>query len=502
MKQKKKRNKKYIPKNETNLEWHTKKWKILYPPFLASWLNISSSAWYDKRLPEMLWAVLIVWNLEREVALNFFRYIWKFVESNKDYSDVTITGISKLSDIQQNEFIKYITSYSADVNQILKSLLFYPELPWLITWSKYLEKTDSEESWRVLSEWVAKTFWHQSQEATDCRWVKVLCLVLWWKIKYNIWMEEQVRWILEYPNYWDMKSVRPNIRATEIADLSSINWGGSDWYKHFWKYSLDNTQCIPEEEVNEKIKNRQNDLSKEIEDVRNHYFEETSRVRHELISHFFENMNNTFIDSRYETSFWIAFYSLSLFIETIFYKTSLSITGRLSLRWLAEILITFKYLIEKEKIETAIWDDFRIYWSWQIKLIYQKLEELWFDWSSMNVDDLYDIANEDKWVEFTPINLWHWDSIDLRKMSIEVWLKDVYDKYYNYTSGFVHWNWWAIRESIYQKCVNPLHRYHRIPTYDLPLMPSVTNDAIDIINQILNLLSIAYPWKNINIKQL
>jgi len=103
------------------------------------------------------------------------------------------------------------------------------------------------------------------------------------------------------------------------------------------------------------------------------------------------------------------------------------------------------------------------------------------------------IANEDKWVEFIPINLGHWDSANLRKMAEEVKLKDLYDKFYNYTSGFMHGNWGAVRESVYQKCVNPLHRYHRVPTYDLPLMPSVTKDTLEITNKILECLAVAYP---------
>ena len=103
------------------------------------------------------------------------------------------------------------------------------------------------------------------------------------------------------------------------------------------------------------------------------------------------------------------------------------------------------------------------------------------------------IANEDKWVEFVPINLGHWDATTLRNMAEEAKLKDLYDKFYNYTSGFMHGNWGAVRESVYQKCINPLHRYHRGPTCDLPLMPSVTKEAFEVTNKILDCLSIAYP---------
>ena len=48
-------------------------------------------------------------------------------------------------------------------------------------------------------------------------------------------------------------------------------------------------------------------------------------------------------------------------------------------------------------------------------------------------------------------------------------------------------------KNVYQKCINPLHRFHRIPIYDLPLMLSVTTDAREITNCILECLSKAYP---------
>lgn len=87
-------------------------------------------------------------------------------------------------------------------------------------------------------------------------------------------------------------------------------------------------------------------------------------------------------------------------------------------------------------------------------------------------------------------------------ISEEVGLKELYDKYYSYTSGYMHANWGAIRESVYQKCFNPLHRFHKVPIYDLPLMPSVTADAMNITNSILDCLSEAYPEFNPRLTEL
>jgi hypothetical protein len=106
---------------------------------------------------------------------------------------------------------------------------------------------------------------------------------------------------------------------------------------------------------------------------------------------------------------------------------------------------------------------------------------------------LHDIINEDQWTEFSSINLWHRDLLDLRKMSGISNTKEIYDKYYNYTSWFIHGNRWAVRESVFYTCVNPLHRLHRIAKLKNLYLSTVLVDSVDLVNKILDCLSIAYP---------
>ena len=457
---------------------------------------MATSSWFDERLPEMLWAVLIIGNIERDEALTYFRYIAKYVEGNQDCSSVTLTDISHLSKEKRKAFIRHFANYSQDINNILRSLLLLPELPCFDDWKEFLPEPKPKEDWQKLSKGVALTFWHQSQEATDCRWIKFLCQIVGGKMKFFSSIkdiDETLKGVFEYPNYGDLKHIRPFIRASEITPDPKNIGKSSEWAKYFWKYCFDKTGCYPEEAVNKKIQRRQEKLANEMEDSRKHYFDETKIVRNKLIDHFFATSQTSTIDSRHEGAFGLSLYAVSLFIEIIFYRTSLSITGRLGLRALVETYITFTYLLQKEKTEPRVWDDYRSYGTGQIKLIYLKFQELKKNTSSIELDEMDLIANEDRWVEFIPINLGHWDSTNLREMAEETKLKDLYDKFYNYTSGFMHGNWGAVRESVYQKCVNPLHRYHRVPTYDLPLMPSVMKDGMEITNKILGCLSVAYP---------
>lgn len=486
----KKKKKKQNKKNQTGLSGHKKEGKVLNPPFLAHKMNLSFSSWINDRLPEMLWAVLIIGQLERENALNFFRYIGKFVEKNPDCFDITITAISKLPDEKRKELIKYFSDYSIEVSEILRTMLLFENIPAYSDWKEFLPAINPEIDGQRIADSVLKVYSHQSQEATDCRWVKILCLVLGDKMRLPT--EEHVREILEYPNFGDMKRVRPFIRASEIVKDPTVLVDFT-WPTEFWNAGFEKTACIPEEVVSSKMQERQKKLSEEMENARNHYFKETVDARHKLIDHFFNIMKTSNSDTRFEGAFGLALFGLSLFVEIIFYRTPLSITGRLSLRALVETYITFKYLLLKESSEPRVWDDYRSYGLGQVKLVYLKLDEMEKKSSSIDKDYLERLANEDKWLEFVSINLGHWDNANLRQLSEDTGLKELYDRFYNYNSGFMHANWGAVRESIYQECLNPLHRFHRLPIYDLPLMPSVTDDALEIINDIFECLSVAYP---------
>ena len=111
----------------------------------------------------------------------------------------------------------------------------------------------------------------------------------------------------------------------------------------------------------------------------------------------------------------------------------------------------------------------------------------------VNIKLLEEIANEDKWEEFVPIELGHWDKTNLREMSEEAGCKEIYDKYYDWTSAYTHGNWGAIREAVIEKCSNPLHRLHKFPSIAIHRLPSAINDAIDLANKLLDLLESQYP---------
>jgi len=484
--------------SETKLSEHKQTKRKLIPPLLQI-PNLRNSPWLHDRLPEMLWAVLIIGNLEREKALNFFKHVASYVKDNKDCCNVTLSGLANFSEGKTKTFIEHMLGWSNEIPIILRPLRLYPEIPAYEVWSSLLNEPVPKEDWAKVLRGVTMTFDHQSQESTDCRWVKILCLIWGEKIEFTPELETKRKEILEYPNRGDMRNVRPSIRSMEILNFENIQ---TSWSKFFWKHNYKSTDCVPEQDFYEKTKAIKEKLAKRIASRRQYYLEEANKIRDEIIKYFFDSLSDTKVDARRETSFGLALYALSLFNELILYNTRSSITGRIIIRALVEVYINFSYLLKKEKEEPNIWEDFHSYGTGQAKLIYLKLKDSRQKIGCLNLSDIKNIVNEDTWAEFVPINLGHWDSSDLRKMSGYAEVKDVYDRFYNYTSSYVHGTRVAIRKSVYQSCHNLLHRAHRIPSFEFPLMNSVIDDTSEILNKIIECFSRAYPPFNYKLKPL
>ncbi len=59
--------------------------------------------------------------------------------------------------------------------------------------------------------------------------------------------------------------------------------------------------------------------------------------------------------------------------------------------------------------------------------------------------------------------------MDTRKIAAEVGLSDIYNLVFTPSSAVVHGEWSALRSYNLQRCMNPLHRFHRIPVFQAPL---------------------------------
>jgi len=85
--------------------------------------------------------------------------------------------------------------------------------------------------------------------------------------------------------------------------------------------------------------------------------------------------------------------------------------------------------------------------------------------------------------------------LTMRKMAEEAGLMDVYRYLYQPTSGVTHGEWWAIEDYAMQRCVNPLHMVHHIPSFqpEFPIEPMYSRLLVaqldGIMRQVLAILA-------------
>lgn len=457
----------------TPLTGHVLRGKTLEPPFAQLQKKLTNSSWIDDRLPEMLWAALILVEFKRDDALTIFRRFLKFLgENNKrdQLFDVTLSGIAKLDPELRSELLMTLC-YQESITYALQPLLLFPNLPARSAWETVLPEGQPNE--KMLMKAVGLALWHQSQEATDCRWVKVMAQVLSGRFQIPPDIAEQ--WF-GYPNVGDQRAVRPSIRAAEITPpLSSPDL---TWPRDFWKVCWENTPCFALPSKNDNVPQSAVTSRYAIDNVRSC-----------LGEHWQKTHSTTAVDAKHDCIFGTAFYAMRILEELLSIGTAQAVLGRLGLRTLLDLRINLRYLLKLDKQE--IWDKWRRYGSGQAKLNVLKLDEMEQSPSFVDQESLENIANEDIWEEMVSIELGHWTDKDLRKLSIECGLKEMYDRYYSWTSAFVHGNWGAVRESTYTTCGNPLHRLHRYPKDNQ--LRDVISDAVSLVDQVLEEVSAVYP---------
>ena len=458
---------------------HQRQASLLVPP-LAALPNFKSSSWRDERLPEMLWATLLVAGLPRPQALNVFRhvahYVFQLHERDDCPSDVTHSG---MANVQPDLLIGLLESMVVEDEcvETLSSLLLLKDLPASAYWSQVLQREPPSDGWNRLMRAVALTLDHQSQESTDCRWVRLICVI---NAEKRYLPPELAKEILLYPDHGDMHEVRPSIRATEITlDLPDTKHG---WANKFWSQCMADTPCFPLPSASALATVTTGTTPESLNEVYSL-----------LIKHCHQTRSTTSVDPRHDTVFGIGLYCLSILHELLRIGASQSISGRIALRTLAECYITLAYLAKKD--DPDLWKSYRVFGAGQAKLAYLKLEYMSEDTAFVEAETLKNLANEDVWEEFLTIELGHWEKTNLRSESIEAGakVKGDYDKFYPWASQFTHGHWGAIRDSVFDTCGNPLHRLHRIPRGSARGLPDVIPDACAIVDRVLEIVAKSYP---------
>ena len=501
-KKKDKRKRKSQHAQYSAIQHHKRIGKELIPP-LNTLEKMKRSSWRDDHAPELLWAFLLAVVIPRDQYLDIFRRVavWArntFSAAEKEPDDgasaapspesadetlgtgseVDHTCIAQLTDEQFKAFVAILTKdplgYAA-----LRPLLLLKALPGTERWRSTLAVEPTRDDWNTLADAVAHSFDHQSEKSTDMRWLKLITKIICGKMLFPPSMEERLEEVRLFPDKGDMRRVRPFIRSGEMTLRREPP---SKWIASFWAQLMEETECldgsIPQDysQTDPVVLSRRTILD----------------LRTAITTRFHDVKTPQRTDARLDGTFGLTLYAISLLEEIAAPPISQLILGRIGLRSMAEVVVTFAYLLKNDT--TANWEMYRRYGTGIAKLAFLKLEQVIGDVPSfVDSNTLEEIANEDVWQEFVNVNLGHWANLNVRDLAITGGTKDIYDAYYDWTSTYSHGQWGAVRDSNFITCHNPLHRLHRIPRPFHRLLPSVVPDAVNLANRAIDLLEQAYP---------
>ncbi|MDA2067870.1 DUF5677 domain-containing protein [Bacillus cereus] len=471
-KKKERREGKHIP-----ISGHQRQGAMLMTPF-SKIQNMKLVSWKDDRLPSFLWIGLIINLNDRATGINIIKWICKYFQDKSNElrpEELKIEAITKMPDDQIEEFYQYIFNELSLIEE-LKPLLLFDSFPKKHLLEKFisLEELDQVVEFEKLYSSVANMMDHQSQLSTDCRWARLFYLMVTDKAG----LGHMVKDMFNYPGQGDGVNIEGVIRATENAMDMFGELEPMGWAQQFWDEALNISPCW---DLN---------ATTEGETFKKLTLKNIEKVEIEIKEHFYKSRTTSAIDAKYEASFAFALYCVDILKELAYTNIQNGITGRLGLRTIAECYITLAYLVKKNSDD--LWLSYRSYGSGQAKLAFLKIFELEDQPQFISLETLGALANEDQWQEYSNINLGHWEKSNLRTMSEFAKVKDIYNKYYDWTSGFSHGQWSSLRSVEFTICGNPLHRLHRIPAENKKL-PTVILDAVELCNKIIEILYGLYP---------
>ena len=218
--------KKHRPKiKSTALDRRQRKGKKLLSPFSKVQNHVNWQSWANDRLPNILWACVLAGSLDRDRYLALFREIAISARYTLEDEDHASLCHNFLSTLDQNAFNRIFSPLTSDggAAPLAQCLALIDGLPDVEHWRRLFPDTaPSAELWDALARGVFHCIDHQSQEATDVRWLKLLFLAITGKLRLpggpdSPQEDDLVEELRLYPDYGDMRKVRPTIRAIEMT---------------------------------------------------------------------------------------------------------------------------------------------------------------------------------------------------------------------------------------------------------------------------------------------
>lgn len=267
--------------------------------------HLRPSSWLDDRLPELIWAALLIARFPRETVIELLRSVAERIRraGKEAPHDLRLTGLAAAQPASSELIIEFVCRHPG-AKEALSPLLLFPDLPGRQVWSQAIARIPEDNAWQKLASAVAEVLNHQSQSATDIRWATLLCLMAVGRMNFPSHQKHLAEALVLYPHLGDQRMVRPAIRSAELA-LSLIPTDSSPtWASSFWNYCLSCTSCFPLPLVGKSTPPTPGTTASRV-----------SIVTKALVKHCDDTRHTSAVDPRHDNVFGMALYNVAILSE-------------------------------------------------------------------------------------------------------------------------------------------------------------------------------------------
>lgn len=472
-------------KRASGINDHIRKKGVLLTPINeALGANLELSSWAKDRMPEYLWIGLILLKYERIKGLEIAGKI--LFEISKNIEGLSKPSFSQILQLSNQEKVYEIICKNVEKDALSPLTIICRGKNYRKFNNFFLIPDQTlKERFESLSKAVDIYSPHQSNEATDLRFLIVSYFIYTGKVRFVKGVEDTISALKNYPitDHKDekMRVYRPQIRSFEGSLGGLIFNKDKSFSRNFWKELCNISNCKPMVILHTNNFKVDND------------FLDDCRKAIEFI--FYSNKETYCCDEKMSVLLGITNYSIKIYSEILSKSLGDTILGRQGLRIIIESYIMMKYLIKSELDHPDVWQDYKKYGLSKFKLILLKARDYSFSDinSHLSIPLIDGLVNEFMYEEFMNVDLNYFDKLGIREKSNYVDEKQLYDLFYDYDTTYTHALWGAIRESSMLFCNNPTHQFHSIPDFDgKQLLPDVRPDCYKVVQKIFLFLSDIY----------
>lgn len=174
--------------------------------------------------------------------------------------------------------------------------------------------------------------------------------------------------------------------------------------------------------------------------------------------------------------------------------------SRIMLRCLVDTSITLCYLLKSK--DEKLYKDFIEYGKGKEKLLMLHLQDTHSEDTGPSGEDTESLASGlggGLMPEVINIDLAFWTKKSARDMANDVGMMKFYRLIYDPTSSDIHGTWVSIKNINLIRCVNPLHRFHRLPhKFAIPLFITPLVYATEIMKKVIEFCRDNYSFPPLN----